>query len=1096
VEYEMPALAITDHGVLSGAIKFYKKSLKYGIKPIIGCELYVAPGGRTKKSAKEKYHHLLLLAKNKEGYKNLIKLVSLGYLEGFYYKPRVDKELLRSHSKGLIATSGCVSSEIPRLLSQGKRKEAALVCEEFCEIFDDFFIEIQNHGLEEEKELNKLLRALAKGLSIPLVATNDVHYLKREDKEAHEILLNIQTRNSSERRTYEGEEYYFKSPLEMTQAFQNSEEALENTWHIVKLCNLELEFDKTHLPTFNLPPGKSDSNRYLEELVVSGAKERFGKLNSQIKERLDFEMTLIKEMGYADYFLIVQDFVNFAKGKGIPVGPGRGSAAGSLVSYCLGITDVDPLKYGLLFERFLNPHRVSLPDIDIDFCMRRRDEVIQYVMEKYGQERVSQIVTFDTLAARSAVRDVARVLGVPLKEADRIAKLIPFGYTLSEALASTKLGQLYESDHQVRRLIEIAKKLEGLPRNPSTHAAGVVISKEGLMEHAPLLRLSDGSVVTQYDMKDLEEIGLLKMDFLGLRNLTIIDDTLKNIRKDGGEIKIGEIPLDDSKTYALFQKGETIGVFQFEGSGARDLLRRLKPSCFDDIRAASALIRPGPLESGMADSYIKRKQGKQKVNHHPQLEFLKETYGLPIYQEQLLLMVQVLAGFSLAEADVLRVAIGKKIKSQMHQLKQRFLKGCRDRGIDKDQASKLFKDIEKFARYGFNKSHSTAYALISYWTAYLKANYPTHYMAALLTSVSGAPEKISEYIQECHRIGIKVLPPDINESDLLFTPHQGKIRFGLAAIKHVGSGAVLAILKARRVKDFSSFFDFCQRVDLEKVNREVIENLIKAGAFDRFGTRRSLLGQVEQGLELGQVASKERKSGQQSFFAYTYTPKKTKKEFPQEKLLEFEKELLGLYVSGHPLLKYEELLKMCRSHSIGEIKEIIEKAKKIKSKDVRLGGRIDTLKVINTHNGKKMAFLQLEDLKSRVDVTVFPPQYEKYSHLLKQDGLIFLNGKLELRGSNLQVVADHIRPLEEIGETVELHLSLSVDKVNEELLERIRKIFANHEGKVSVYIQVKASDGERWVKVGKKFYLELSSEVKEELERILGKGKVKVVRKK
>jgi len=998
-EFGMGALALTDHGVLCGAIEFYQKAKNYGIKPIIGVEFYFAPKGRSDRTPGQKYYHLLALAEDGQGYKNLLKLSTLGYTEGFYYKPRIDLDLLKRHSEGLIVTSACKSGILAKPLLQGREKEAERWARELRELFgpENFFIELQDHGLPEERELREALIGLAQRLELPLVATNDVHYLSPEDREAHEILLNIQSKGAvlpEERRSYEGKQYYFKSAEEMAQLFPDHPEALENTLKIAERCNLRLETGVAHLPSFDLPSGYETPEEYLRDLALRGAHRRYGaELPLEVRERLEYELCMIEEMGFASYFLIVQDFVNYAKERGIPVGPGRGSAAGSLVSYCLGITDIDPLKYGLLFERFLNPARVSLPDIDIDFCPRRRDEVIQYVRERYGEERVAQIATFDTMAARSAVRDVARVMGIPYSDADRIAKLIPFGASLDEAKGSVReLKRLYDEDPQIQRLIDISQRLEGLARNPSTHAAGVVIAPGELTDYTPLLRLSDGSLVTQYDMIALEAIGMLKIDLLGLRNLTVIDDTLKLIQKTGKELELEDLPLDDPKVFELLQEGRTMGVFQLEGAGIRDLVKRLAPTEFKDIVALLALYRPGPLESGMAEEFIARKHGRQPVTYpHPDLEpVLRETYGLPIYQEQLLRMAQVLAGFSLSEADLLRKAIGKKQRRTMEAMREKFVQGCIQRGIPMEKALDLFSDIEKFARYGFGKAHSTAYALITYWTAYLKANYPTEYMAALLTSVADNTDKIAEYVQESRDLGIEVLPPEINESDLYFTAHDGRIRFGLGAIKNVGRGAIEAILEARGGEPFASFIDFCRRVDPQRVNREALESLIKAGAFDRFATRKGLLAQLDAAVELGQVAHEERRSGQRSFFGeeeLAPTLKVEGEEFPREVLLRFEKELLGLYVSSHPLEKFEEELSYLRSHGLNELEEVQP------GEVLHLGGRIDNVRVITTKAKRRMAFVRLEDLRGKAELTVFPDVYERQASLLQEDNLIYIVGR-------------------------------------------------------------------------------------------------------
>jgi DNA polymerase-3 subunit alpha len=1099
VEHQMPALALTDHGNLCGAIEFYKHAQEHGIKPIIGCELYVAPKSRHTKSKEDgtKYYHLTVLAKNETGYRNLVKLTSLGYLEGFYYKPRVDKELLRRYSAGLIILSGCRSSEICRLVGQGKFEAALAVAQEFREIVgpENFYIELQNHGQPEDAARNEQLVEIARRVNAPLVATNDVHYIAREDREAHDVLLNIQgekTLADEDRRSYEGEEYYFKSFDELAPLFERWPEALENTVRIAEQCDLRLNFSKAHLPTFELPPGYSDANEYLRALAYEGARARFGELSAEIQDRLEYELSVIATMGYSGYFLIVQDFVKFARNRDIPVGPGRGSAAGSLVCYCLGITDVDPLKYGLIFERFLNPARVSLPDIDIDFCMRRRDEVIQYVEQKYGRDRVAQIATFDKMKARSVVRDVARVLGFSYSDADKIAKLIPFGATLDEALEGvSELRRRYETDSQVRKLLNVARKLEGLARNAATHAAGVVITPGEVTDFAPLLRISDGSVRTQYNMKDLETIGLLKIDFLGLRNLTAIDDTIKSVKElTGEEIELRKIPLDDPDVYAMLQQGRTTGVFQLEGSGITGLLTKLGPTEFRDLIAILALYRPGPLESGMANDYIERKHGRQPVTYpHPDLEaVLKETYGLPIYQDQLLLMARTLAGFSLAEADILRVAVGKKKKDVMEKMRARFVEGCVQNGIPRAKAEELFADIEKFARYGFVKAHSTAYALISYWTAYLKAKYPTCYLAALLTSVAGNTEKIAEYIQECRELGITVLPPDINESDADFTPslhHQ--IRFGLSAIKNVGSTTVHAILDARKQGGpFRSFADFCRRVPSDVLNREVLESLIKCGAFDRFGTRKGLLSQIEAGLALAAQAHQERKSGQKSFFDHTETELSLARatngheEFAKSELLQFEKELLGLYVSGHPLEHLKERLALLCTCELQRVYDQPD------GKELHLGGRIDSVRVITTHSGKRMAFVRLEDLSGQAEITVFSQTYEQAKRVLKEDQIVWLRGRTERRSersNGIQIIAEELLSLEEAERTVQLFLHVDPEQVTESFVQTLKGLLSTSPGASPVYVRLL---GEEPITVRLGLGVGLTKTLLKELEALLG----------
>jgi DNA polymerase-3 subunit alpha len=1103
-EYRMPALALTDHGNMCGAIELAKKAKEYGIKPIIGCELYVAPKSRLQKTKDEKYAHLTVLAQDETGYRNLIKLTSAGYLEGFYYKPRVDKSLLKQYHDGLIILSGCRSSEISRLLQQDKFEAALDVAREFCAIVgqENFYVEIQNHGLTSEEPLREKLKELAEALNLPLVATNDVHYLAREDREAHEVLLNIQgekTLGDEDRRTYDSDEYYFRSPTEMAAFFKDTPDALDNTLKIAERCRLDFDFSKAHLPSYELPSGYTNENDYLRDLAMEGAKRRLVTWTPEIQERLEYEVDVIARMGYSGYFLIVQDFVQYAKKHKIPVGPGRGSAAGSLVCYAIGITDVNPLTYGLIFERFLNPSRISLPDIDIDFCELRRDEVIRYVEQKYGADKVAQIATFGTMKARSVIRDVARVLRFSYSDADRIAKQIPMGATLGEALdGASELRRAYEQDEQITKMIDVSLKLEGLARNAATHAAGVVITPLEVTNYAPLMRLSDGSVRTQYNMKDLESIGLLKMDFLGLRTLTVIADTLRSIAKTSNvDLDLYQIPLEDPKVFELLRRGKTTGVFQLEGTGITALLERLEPTEFRDLVAILALYRPGPLESGMANDYIERKHSRQKVTYpHPELtEVLAETYGLPIYQDQLLLMARKLAGFSLAEADLLRMAVGKKKKDVMDQMRERFVQGCVQNKIAEKKAAELFADIEKFARYGFVKAHSTAYALISYWTAYLKANYPTHYMAALLTSVSGHADKIAEYILECQALGITVLPPDINESDANFSPTTNEIRFGLGAIKNVGSGTIEAILDARQARGlFSSFFDFCQRVEPDKINREVLESMIKAGVFDRFGTRKTLISQIENGLHEGARAHSERRSGQKSFFGSspersvaTLTPNGSHEEFSKQEMLAFEKELLGLYVSGHPLEEVEDRLTLLRSHDL----QAASQAKV--GETLQLGGRISSLRVIHTSNGKRMAFARLEDLRGQIEVTFFPDPYERYKKFLVEDRVVLIKGQAENRHDKLQVVAEDVQALEEAERQLQVHLRLPADLTSIENLNRLKEFFLSHRGQAPVFVHIYHADEEITVRLGQTL-VQVTKSMRSGLETLVGRDSIRVVR--
>ncbi|MFS8640288.1 MAG: DNA polymerase III subunit alpha, partial [Symbiobacteriaceae bacterium] len=923
-ELGMPALALTDHGVMYGAIDFYKACKQHGIKPIIGCEIYMARRTRHDREPKvdDQSYHLLVLAQNERGYRNLIKIVSRAFSEGFYYKPRADRELLAEHSEGLIVTSGCIGSEIPRLLLEGNEEAALEAVRWYLDVFGDrFYFEIQDHGLPEERKAYRKIVELAKRFDVPLVATNDVHYLRREDAAAHEVLLCIQTGKTLDdpnRMRFENDEFYLKSPQEMAEVFRELPEALTNTVRLAERCNIEFEFGRFLLPHYEVPEGH-DAASYLRYLCETKLPERYPNADSQVRDRLNHELEIITRMGYPAYFLIVWDFVDFARRNGIAVGPGRGSAAGSLVAYVLGITDIDPLRYNLLFERFLNPERVTMPDIDIDFDDHRRDEVIDYVVRKYGRDRVAQIITFGRMLARAVIRDVGRVMGLPYGEVDKIAKMVPaqLGITLDQALESSpELKQAYEQQPVVRQLVDMARKLEGMPRHASVHAAGVVIGRDPLMEHVPLQRMQDGSTVTQFPMTTLEELGLLKMDFLGLRTLHVIQETEEIINttgvrdvlaeeaaghgaaEGGGDavptprdgaaagaasggarssrrFSVRDIPLDDQATFEAISRGETAAMFQVESSGFTQMLRSLRPTSIEDLIAAVALFRPGPLGSGMVDDFIKRKHGEVPVEYlHPWLEpILKETYGTIVYQEQVMQIASVMAGFTLGQADLLRRAMGKKKPEEMQKQREKFVAGAREKGIDPELATRIFDLMEYFAGYGFNKSHSAAYGYLAYVTAYLKTHYPAPYMAATLSSVMSNSDRVAEYINECRRLGIPVLPPDINQSDERFTivPDPGArggyaIRFGLAAIKNVGHAAIESILEARRSHGpFRSLSDFCQRVDLRHVNRRALESLIKAGAFDCLGVPRArLLAGLEEVMARAQRVQKQRESGQVS----------------------------------------------------------------------------------------------------------------------------------------------------------------------------------------------------------------------------------------
>ncbi|MBE0635896.1 DNA polymerase III subunit alpha [Candidatus Bipolaricaulota bacterium] len=1065
----MDAIALTDHGVMSGVIKFYRQAVRRNIKPIIGCEIYVAPGDRTDRSGKagQRFYHLVLLAENEVGYRNLLQIVSCAHTEGFYYRPRADKALLREHCEGLIALSACESGEVPRLLQAGDREAALRVAREYESIFGkgNFYIEVQRHGTERDAKLRNQLVALAREAEIPLVATCDVHYLAVDDRLAHEVLLNVRankTLNDPDHRVFDGEGYHFQSGEEMEAAFADLPEAIANTRLIADRCRLELTFGESMIPPFELPQGSGTANEYLRGLAYEGVAKRYPAIDETIRERMDYELSVIEKMDYSTYFLIVWDFVKYSKEHGISVGPGRGSAAGSLVSYCLGITTVDPLKYNLIFERFLNPDRISMPDFDIDFCVKGRDQVIDYVRQKYGGEkwwtRIAQIATYDRMAARSVVRDVGRVLGIPYSETDRVAKLIPFGWGLKQAAEGVaELKALRESDPEIAQLIEIGLRLEGLTRNASTHAAGVVIAPDSLSAHVPLLRLGEGEFVTQFDMSDVEAVGLLKFDFLGLRNLTLIDEARDALRKYAGiDICVESIPLDDEKTFQMLCEGKTSGIFQLESTGMTNLIRRIQPDRFEDLIALLALYRPGPLESGMTDEYVERRNGKRSIEYpHPTLkDVLEDTYGLPIYQDQIMLMARALAGFTLAEADILRKAMGKKDKALMASLRAKFMKGCQDLGVSKQVAEKTFDDMEKFSRYGFNKSHTTSYAFVSYWTAYLKANYPTHFMASLLTSVQGDLDKVADYVDECREMTVEILPPDINESQREFKPLDGsKIRFGLAAVKHVGGGAVDVILNFR-TKPYESFFELCRRITEDGLDRETLEALIKCGAFDSLGSsRRGLLRHLGDGIELMSTARRESLTGQTSFFGDEETvlpdPRITEEEFDQRDLLSFEKELLGLYLTAHPLDAHAENLELyCLP-----LKEVGGLSP---DQQALIGGRIKSLRRIDTKRGNQMAFVVLEDGKGDAEVTFFPKVLDTANGLIEQDGLVGLIVTAGMRNGEINLVAEEVFPLSEIPQRARLAVTLKLDgaELSKPQLAELAQTLQRHPGEAPVRIHL------------------------------------------
>ncbi len=1027
-ESGMDSVAITDHGVIYGAVEFYKKAKEKGIKPIIGSEVYLAFEGmhQERPNIDDKRYHLVLLVKNEEGYKNLVKLLTKAHLEGFYYKPRIDEELLSQYASGLIGLSACIQGKIPRLILAKKIKEAEELSLKYQEIFGkgNFYLEVQNHpNSKEQKTVNQGLIAISKKLGIPLVATNDVHYLKPEDAEAQDILMLINTGadpNDPERLTIKSDDFSMKKPEQMIKDFEETPEAIENTQKIAEACNFQFELGKVKLPKFIVPSGKSP-DEFLEELCTQGLEGRYGKeVSKEILDRLNYELSVIKQTGFASYFLIVQDFVNWAKGNRIVVGPGRGSVGGSLVAYLLRITNIDPLKYNLLFERFLNPERISLPDIDLDFTDRRRDEVINYVAQKYGRDKVSQIITFGTMAARAAVRDVGRALLYAYSYCDMVAKMIPFGFTLDETLKRIpEFRSLYEDDPKARKLIDYAKKLEGVARHASTHACGVVISDTPLDNIVPLQHPTqdEENIVTQYEMHSIEDLGLLKMDFLGLKNLTIIEDTLARIYKvQGINVDIEKIPLDDKATYKLLQKGGSVGVFQLESDGMQHYLKQLKPTEFEDIIAMVALYRPGPMQ--FIPDYISGKNKKRIVDYlHPKLKpILEKTYGIAVYQEQVMKIAQELAGFTLAEADVLRKAIGKKIKKLLMAQKEKFIEGMKKNQISEKIALQIWYWIEPFASYSFNRSHAAAYAMIAYQTAYLKARFPVEFMAALLTSERHDIDRISILIQETKKMGIEVLPPDINESFTFFSvvPEKNQIRFGLSAIKNVGLGIVETIVEERKQQGhYNSIQDFLSRISSKDLNKKSLESLIKAGVFDKMAERNQLLFNLEKLLEHSRENQKQKTNGQNGLFDgmgfnNTLYLKSTTLASEKEKLT-WEKELLGLFISSHPLKNFVGVLEK-KVVSISQISNPVSRGR------IKIGGVISGIKKIITRNGKPMLFLNVEDLSDKIEVIVFPGIIERNPSVFQENKIVMISGRLDSRDGVPKLICEEIEEIMDIKE--------------------------------------------------------------------------------
>lgn len=1132
-ELGMEHLAITDHGTMYGVVEFYKEAKKRNINPIIGCEIYVTREHYLEKTPNNRYYHLVLLAENNIGYKNLMKIVTKGCLEGFYYKPRVDKEILKEHNEGLIALSACLRGEVQEKLLHFGVEEAMETALEYEEIFGkgNFFLEIQNHGIDEELEIIKKMPEISKKTGIDLVATNDLHYINKKDDRIHEILMCLQMGKilGENTLTYAPEEFFLRTEGEMKELFSHLPEAIENTFKIAERCQVDLDFDHLHLPYFEVPEGFTNEE-YLRKLTTEGLKERYEKPSKEALDRLEFELNTIETMGYVDYFLIVWDFIRFAKENKIPVGPGRGSAAGSLVSYTLGITDIDPLKYDLLFERFLNPERVSMPDIDIDFCYERREEVIQYVVEKYGEDKVAQIVTFGTMAARNSIRDVGRVLDMNYNTVDRIAKLVPneLKITIDKALEQDKeFRDIYNESSQNKRLIDIARRLEGMPRHTSTHAAGVVISKEPIVEYVPLVRNNE-AITTQFDMIELEELGLLKMDFLGLRTLTVIDDAVKFIKETRGiDLDIDHIPIDDEKTLKLFEHADTLGIFQFESAGMRAFLKDLKATRFEDLIAANSLFRPGPMDE--IDNYIYYKNHPEEVTYlHPSLEpILKETHGVIVYQEQVMEIVRELAGFSYGEADVIRRAMGKIDMETMLEQRALFVHGLEDedgeilvegairRGIPRDIADRIFDLMVDFAKYAFNKSHSAAYSLVAMRTGYLKAHYPTEFMAALISSVMDQTSKVTLYIEEARRLGIKLLNPDVNYSYENFIVEDGKIRFGLKAIKGVGTNFIQAIVQARKeggpFTNLRNFFERVIEVDSKAINRRAVEGLIKAGAFDGFKTTRSsLMLSFEAIIDSVQENAKRNIRGQESLFDSLEMDedKKEKKEegdfpdfqereYPVEELLRQEKEVLGSYISGHPLRPYEEYVQKYSTFqtNILEEEELSVVERNYDEKPVQIVGILENIEKKYTRKNEAMAFAEAEDLYGVLELVIFPYQYARFNHLLEEDAVFLFRGKLQISENEApKMILDDMVALNQLSlpeKKKELFLQI-LPRSGEDIFEEIKKIIGLESGDtpVNIYIQ----EIKKNVKMKNHYNVNgQNEEIIEKLKRLLGKENVKII---
>ena len=1121
-EMSMPAVALTDHGNLHGVLEFYQKAIAAEVQPIVGIEGYITQGDRRDKSHQFPTNHIVLLAKNKKGLQNLFRLVSIANFEGYYYKPRMDREILRKYSEGLIGTTACLNGVPARHIQDGRDDLAEQAIREYQEIFghENFYVELMNTGVPEQVQVNEALIDLSKKLSLPLIATNDCHYLNQDDANAHDALLCIgmgKTVSDQDRMKFTGNNYYVKSPEQMMDMFGHVPEAITNTLEIAKKCNLGLKLDEYHMPNYQVPEGQT-LEQHLEELTKQGLEKRLpnvlafynreGHDTKNVREnyfkRLDDELQVIRETGFAGYFLTVQDFINHAKRKSIPVGPGRGSAAGSLAAYALNITDVDPIPYKLLFERFLNRERISMPDIDVDFCQEGRDEVIRYVAEKYGgstdleQTKVAQITTFGKMQARAVIRDVGRVLGMPYGDVDRIAKLVPqvLNITLEDAFAQEpKFEEIRKKDTKVDELLTIALRLEGLTRHASVHAAGVVISDHlPLVDHLPLYKGQRDEVVTQWDMKGVEKVGLIKFDFLGLKTLTLLDRAVRMIEKVHGEkVDLLNLDMNDPKVYELLSRGDTQGIFQLESSGMRDLVTRLKPTGFEDIIALVALYRPGPLGSGMVDDFISRKHGRTKIQYDlPQLEeVLQETYGVILYQEQVMQIAQLLASYTLGDADLLRRAMGKKIASEMDAQEKRFLEGCEKNSIPAKKAKHIFDLMAKFAGYGFNKSHSAAYGLISFQTAYLKAHYPVEFMAASMSIDRNNTDRIVLLMADCRAQSIEVLPPDVNESQLDFWVTKDKIRFGMAAVKNVGEGAIEAILESRNAEGpFKDLFDLCRRVDLRRVNKRVLEALVKCGALDSTGGRRSqMMASLEAAVEAGQRVQKDRAIGQGSLFGdVDPTPDTMPKyadvpEWDEAERLRAEKESVGFFISGHPLLKYTDILGRYANADTARLMELKDQS------TARIGGMVATLKEINTKKGDRMAFATLEDLTGSVELVVFPKIYQSYMDQLKGEEPIFVVGKADIGEEQAKIIVNEITTMDQAHRLFSgtVHVIVDASSVDEKKLGDLKEVIGKYKGNCSAVLHLKIpGKSETVLSLPPSYSISPSNQLFEDLKEVLG----------